>query len=572
MKYFPYIFLLIIASVALKALFATPYLPLMHDQVQAERVFEMAKSLSFGQFPVRLVGDLGYGFGYPLFNYYAPLPYYMGALLFLLGLNLIVATKLMIAIAFIAAGFTMYLCAKRYVGELGALLSATLYVLAPYHGVQLYVRGALGELVTYALFPLVVYGLLELWSAKLNRRKAVLGVLGLVGIAMGHTLGLYITLLLWALYSIVLSVVLSRRNKPFLATWLKRNLAFIGIALALSAFFWMPAFFELRYINFSVASGNDVNYRDHFVTLGQLWNSPWGFGGSTKGVDKDGMSFMIGKITLLLALVSLLLVYIKRGPHKKIWWGMAVLALVSIFSMTESSSAIWEAIPAMNIIQFPWRFLIVANFALTFLAGSGMYLAATHFNLKQINRYGLLLIVCVAFYVLFSLTQLPKTKYFEANGYYPRDEAAVRNQQHLRYEASKISDEYLPKDVPRPSSTDSVSMDTVSCLALCVIKNVQFEPTRYRYDINIQQESPVFIDKSYFPDFHVKVDTYERKLLIGPGNTLGVMVPTGRHTVEFIFGNTVLRVMANSISLLAFLALILYPFRRKLWNLKQKLK
>ena len=51
----------------------------IHDNTQVQRVFEMSKSLRDGMFPVRWVSDMGYGFGYPIFNFYAPLAYYFGA-------------------------------------------------------------------------------------------------------------------------------------------------------------------------------------------------------------------------------------------------------------------------------------------------------------------------------------------------------------------------------------------------------------------------------------------------------------------------------------------------------------
>ncbi|HSA83405.1 MAG TPA: hypothetical protein VLF20_00780, partial [Patescibacteria group bacterium] len=51
----------------------------MHDDTQVARVFEMHKALIDGQFPVRWVADLGYHYGYPIFNFYAPLAYYIGA-------------------------------------------------------------------------------------------------------------------------------------------------------------------------------------------------------------------------------------------------------------------------------------------------------------------------------------------------------------------------------------------------------------------------------------------------------------------------------------------------------------
>ena len=53
-----------------------------HDDVQVIRLYEMDKCIKDGQIPCRWVPDLGGLYGYPIFNYYAPLPYYFGELFY----------------------------------------------------------------------------------------------------------------------------------------------------------------------------------------------------------------------------------------------------------------------------------------------------------------------------------------------------------------------------------------------------------------------------------------------------------------------------------------------------------
>src|SRR3989344_5879342 len=51
-----------------------------HDDLQVMRIFEMRKCFSDFQIPCRWVPDMGYGNGYPIFNFYSVFPYYLGAL------------------------------------------------------------------------------------------------------------------------------------------------------------------------------------------------------------------------------------------------------------------------------------------------------------------------------------------------------------------------------------------------------------------------------------------------------------------------------------------------------------
>ncbi len=52
-----------------------------HDDLQVMRIFEMRQCFIDFQIPCRWVPDMGYGNGFPLFNYYGVFPYYLGAIL-----------------------------------------------------------------------------------------------------------------------------------------------------------------------------------------------------------------------------------------------------------------------------------------------------------------------------------------------------------------------------------------------------------------------------------------------------------------------------------------------------------
>src|SRR3989337_4591724 len=96
--------------------FFSPGFFTVHDDTQVARVFEMGKSLNDGMFPVRWVQDLGYGYGYPIFNFYAPLPYYVGGFFTLLGFDALISTKIMMIVGIILSGVFMYLLTQELWG------------------------------------------------------------------------------------------------------------------------------------------------------------------------------------------------------------------------------------------------------------------------------------------------------------------------------------------------------------------------------------------------------------------------------------------------------------------------
>jgi len=52
-----------------------------------------------------MVQDLGFNYGYPMFNFYAPFAYYLGAFFNLLGANVLLATKIMMVLGVMLASF-----------------------------------------------------------------------------------------------------------------------------------------------------------------------------------------------------------------------------------------------------------------------------------------------------------------------------------------------------------------------------------------------------------------------------------------------------------------------------------
>jgi len=523
----------------------------------------MAVAIQAKQIPPRLVQNLGYGLGYPLFNYYAPFPYYLGTAIFLSGFGLILATKLMIAGAFISAGLTMYFAASRIWGVRGGLFAAILYVLSPYHAVQLYVRGSIGELWAYALLPLIILGIVEVYKEKISKKNLSVGMLAVLILSISHTISLFIFALLWSVQFIMGAIFLAICKRDIIR-YIKRSLLFVSIPLLLSAYYWIPALSELNLTRVSIESGNDVKYSDHFITLSQLWSSSWGFAGSTKGVASDGMSFMLGKIVIILSFVAILLTLLGKklfNSHQKlIMYAFSVCLIISTFIMLEQSKFIWGIVPYAQLIQFPWRFIMVSTCFLSLMApGSLTILSKVSSPLFQ--KIGFItLVIIVSIYQFFpaSFKDFPKTKYFNGNGFYSLTDEQLKSKDHLRFDASKNSDEYLPKNAIKPSSLESTSLDHITCDTICTIANIMLLPHKYSFKVSTSEESLIQIDKTYFPNFKVFVNGSEKEIIIDEPNKMGVKINKGDSLIEYVLENTLIRNIANTISIATLICLLLY--------------
>jgi len=67
---------------------------LVHDNTQGARIQEFALNLQKGIIPPRLAPDFSFQHGFPVFNFYAPVSYWIGAFFKLIGLSTVISLKL----------------------------------------------------------------------------------------------------------------------------------------------------------------------------------------------------------------------------------------------------------------------------------------------------------------------------------------------------------------------------------------------------------------------------------------------------------------------------------------------
>ncbi|MBI4066659.1 hypothetical protein HY411_02995 [Candidatus Gottesmanbacteria bacterium] len=522
----------------IKPLLAVGYFS-MHDDTQVGRVIVMGRSLRNGQFPVRWVSDLGYGYGYPLYNFYGPLPYYVGGGFYAVGLSAVTATKIMIGVGMILAAIFMYALGQYLFGRSLGILSAILYAYAPYHAVQLYVRGAVGELWAYALLPLLFLGLFL--GANSTRRKdgAWVGGLGLAGIILSHTISGYVTVVFYLIGLGLYSLILLFRNR-FHLSLITYHLSLLAISLGLSAFFWLPAFVEMRYTNVVGQIGATANFRDHFVCIPQLWNSLWGYGGSAPGCV-DGMSFLIGKLHVLLGALGLVLgaLRLRRVFFRHPLGLISIVGLGSTIMVTSFSQPLWELVPGFTYVQYPWRLLSGIAFAASVLGGSVLYWAS-----QRWVRLGLLGPITLAVMFLNAKVFVPQIAYDKPASYFESSE-------ELLWRVSKVSDEYLPPSFFKPANPQGVAREILASDNNRGLRVETEIDTEAYAKLHVQAQTPidVILSRAYFPGWQYWVNGVRQNARIANGLP-NISIPIGRSVVELRLGSTPARLIGNILSIL----------------------
>ena len=269
-RHFGIFVVLLLSFWAVRPLFAPGFFS-MHDDTQVARVFEMGKMLKEGVFPVRWVPDLGYGYGYPIFNFYAPLAYYAGGFFTLLGFDALIATKTMMGIGILLAGVFMYLLAREFWGKLGGIVSGLFYVYAPYHALDIYVRGDVAEFWAYSFIPLTFWGFYKVFKDP-KWKWVIVGSLGYASVIISHNLTAMMVTPFLAIVTLLYCYI-AYKKKKILNTYYLILTTILG--LMLSAFYWLPALLEMKNTNVLSQIGGGADFRDHFVCINQIWESNW---------------------------------------------------------------------------------------------------------------------------------------------------------------------------------------------------------------------------------------------------------------------------------------------------------
>lgn len=532
-----------------------------HDLHHLADIYQMARAIESGQVPPRLGPDFSFGFGYPLFNFYYLLPFYIGSIWFFLSESLTASFKFVFFISVILSVVGMYLFLRQFVKKWPAIVGALLFLYTPYRAVQIYVRGAMGEAFFLALLPFVCWGLVSLIKNPTNKRiLATTSVLVFLFI-ISHNY-------LWALASPFLAflilLLVKRKN-------LKQSLMSLAKVLLLSlgatAYWWLPALVEQRL----VSSVTPFPLLDHFPFIKQLIIPTWGYGASVWGPG-DGLSFQMGVINLIAFVLVLALLILKRKTFEKKVWKLALWAivgfLISFVMMNVRAYPVWKLLPFSDFIQFPWRLLMFTTFFTSIMAGVLVELSGA----KKWFAGGLIILLSI--HLTYNYFRPSQVFYKTDDEYLARmfaDRSLTGRKEVVSEEYLNWSEDYLllPNWVEeRPSKLPKSKIESAAAAEILEINEVT--PVRWKARVNSEGGAKIIFNSYYFPGWLAKVDGQEVPIGYEASHgQISLNVGQGIHEVEFFWKETPLRKFADLISLFSVLLISVHFFKnnRKKANL-----
>lgn len=551
-KIIPSLYILALSLLCLPTLLPllNPGLYTMHDNTQVVRILQMQKALTDGMFPVRWVNDLGYGYGYPIFNFYAPLVYYIGALIsFFTGP--LAATKITIGIAVVGSAFSMYLATSRFFTRPAALAASITYLYFPYHAVNIYVRGAIAETLAYALLPLVFYGIFRLHKDLASKKPTrvwlapTMIAVSFAAVALSHNLT-SVMLIVSLVPTYIIGLLTTQKKKSF--TLLLAASLLIGFGI--SAFYTIPALLEMSYTNVMGQLSGGAIVTNNFICPTQLWSSPWGYGGSIPGCI-DGLSFALGKNNIALVILSGMTlggIYYTKKERKNIFPIVTAftLLLIGVLMTLEYSKFGWEILPGLKFIQYPWRFLMIVALATSFIVASGVWAVS-----KVGTKWALVLSIMIILSQLYIHQDI-----FKAQAYDMTTNEKYTSREYITFFASKISDEYLPQGFIKPNNESQVPTKRLTVVKGDATITITKDTTKtLQGTLNASSAAVIKIEKAPFPAWRLKVDSNQAQTH-AEKNGITFTVTPGTHTFEYSFVSTRIEMIANLISIASVITLI----------------
>lgn len=451
-------------------------------------------AFSDGQFPVRFLERLNFGYGYPAAEFLYPGPMYAGSFLHVLKFGFVNAVKILMLASLVGSALFTYLWLSKMFSRTASILGGLFALYLPYRLYDTYTRGSVGELFALLWVPFIFW--------MIEKRNIFMVSIGIFLLIISHNtvamlalpiIGIYAYLRKWAIKEILLSM---------------------GFGFGLAAFFIIPILFELQFTVFSQTSVS--NPLEYFASIALV-------GYASIGV-------------LLLAGIEVLKK--KKSIFRNVALLFTLLSLITVFLSTSASTFIWQIIPA-DFIQFPFRLLLYLLIAIPFLVA---FVVST---LKgKLHYLAIGILTLLLFYSAYPFGA-PKEYFDKGEGYYYTNDATTT-----------VKDEYMPlwvkeKSYQRPEK----KVELISGKG--TIEIISSTNKQLVVKIKDAKKAVIQINTVFWPGWDAKINGEASEIAYtNPKGVMTVKIPDGNHELILSFNETPIRIFGNILSIVSFLLLL----------------
>ena len=473
-----------------------------------------------------------FAYGEPRFLFYPPASWTLGAALSAVFPWTLVPS-VYVWLVLVLAGASMFLLARQWLDRRDATFAAVLYALNPYHLVIVYWRSAFAEMLASSLLPLL---LLLLLRADEKGRRATVSLALVLGCAWLINAPAAV-MVHYSLALLILVIAWQRRSPRVL---LVGTIAVL-LGAALAAFYLLPAVYEQKWVNIADALSPGSRPRDNFLFV------------HTTDATHDAFNHLVSWVALAEILMTFAAAWAARSwgsRNRVVWYALVVWAAACAVLMLPITGPLWNILPKLRFMQFPWRWLLCLGlpFILLIILGVKKWTARAALYLAML-------------FVLAFVWQHFQPPWWDAA-------ADLREMQDNMSSGAGYegTDEYTPVGADPSSVNKEARRVTVNGRAHAAIRVSQWTPEVKILTAELSAPDNLALHLFNYPAWQVEVNgrPVQASTREGTGQML-IPVGAGMNRVEITFARTWDRRLGGWISLLALvLIFVLYAYELEL--------
>ena len=337
-----------------------------------------------------------YGAGEPRFMFYPPLTWMLGAALGLV-LPWVWVPATLIFILLSATGFATRALGRQLLPTGPATAAAIAAIFCPYALFTSYGRSAFAELAGGFWIPLLLLFVLRDRSpSAIAWRRALDGSTLPLALVLA---GAWLSNAPVGVMSSYLLACVALAFAILMRSWFPILRAAIGMTLGLAAIaaYLVPAAYEQRWVDILEATGV-TNEPGFLIENHWLFVLKPHFGLNYNNDDHPFVSIVVLSM-LVLGLLGAVVIWRRRSAvdaaSRRVWLIFAFIPVVILILQLPPSLPLWNHLPKLRFLQFPWRWLVVLEAPMAIMLSAAFWPLARR---RFVIPFGIVLISVSMFY------------------------------------------------------------------------------------------------------------------------------------------------------------------------------
>lgn len=381
-------------------------------RIHIGRIVSVKEILKDGVFPPFISSKHMLTFGYALNIFYGVITTYIPILISLVTKTSTIALKIYTVLSVILSGITMYrFSLKVSKKKLVSLISALIYMVAPYKLCDIYSRNAVGEYVAFIFIPMIFQGIYQIINE--DKKGNYLLIIGASLLVLTHTITTVYTALFATIY-LLFNITKLKSKKIW--KWLCIDVLVIILS---TLFYTYPLVEHKIYGNYSIYDEEMMNSSGQHVYLQENTNTPMDW---FSPEIKTGLNYSFGIVIIILMLLTIPCMIKKYENdrnyknnkreknvdevYKNIYSTYTTFWVISLIALYMTTRAFpWVVMPqVLTIIQFAWRINGFFLFFISFICGINAYIFANEIIKNKWLKNVFIVFIIGLTYLMSSLT------------------------------------------------------------------------------------------------------------------------------------------------------------------------